>query len=400
MDAATPAIRTEDSNLVAMPDITNERSMWSLMQSQANVLVKSGMLPSSVKTAESAIAIMQTGREFGLQPMQSFRMIHIIEGKPTLSAQFMAALVNRHCAKAGGYLRQAELTDQRCVIEYKRPEWPAPQTFSFSMEDAKRAGLSGKGNWVKHPREMMYNRAVSNACRMGWPELVAGVYDPDELEAPSYSVQQAGIQQDFYAGETGLTQPGVVRNAPPASDPRERANARHFALISQKGLTDDERRALQRIAYGVQSARELSRDQLIELGNTIEAKSAAELREAIELQLQMDAEDAAAADSPDMVDDDESASEVHPRIQDAIEQRDANWIAAMEGAASMPELQRIGVQIAQANVPKESRLRSVYTKQRERIEGSSKATSARPVNDIVDQAPLMTGEPGDDRHTS
>ena len=53
MDAAKPAVRTEDSNLVAMPEISTERSVWGLMKIQADVLVKSGMLPSSVKTAEA-----------------------------------------------------------------------------------------------------------------------------------------------------------------------------------------------------------------------------------------------------------------------------------------------------------------------------------------------------------
>jgi hypothetical protein len=177
----------------ALATIHEETSQWELMRKQAHVLVASGFLPKAVQKPEAAIAIMQTGREFGLQPMESFRHIHIINGSPVLAAGFMAALVQQYCEKHGGYLRQTELTHDRCVIEYRRGNWPEAQTFTFSLDDAKAAGLAGKDNWKKHPREMLYNRAVANACRMGWPELVSGVYDPDELGGeslePTYTIE-------------------------------------------------------------------------------------------------------------------------------------------------------------------------------------------------------------------
>jgi hypothetical protein len=163
-------------------------NQWAVMREQADVLVKSGFLPKAVSSPEAAIAIMQTGREFGLEPMESFRHIHIINGAPTLAAGFMAGMVQSYCEKRGGYLRQAELTDDHCTIEYMRATWPEPQRFTFSMADAKKAGLAGKDVWQKNQKQMLYNRAVANACRMGWPDLVSGVYDPEELE----SLQPAG----------------------------------------------------------------------------------------------------------------------------------------------------------------------------------------------------------------
>lgn len=57
----------------------------------------------------------------------------------------------------------------------------------------------------------------------------------------------------------------------------------------------------------------------------------------------------------------------HPKVQQAIDNREANWLAAMEGAATMAELQRIGAEIAQAGV-KEGPLRVAYANRRDRLQ--------------------------------
>ena len=57
----------------------------------------------------------------------------------------------------------------------------------------------------------------------------------------------------------------------------------------------------------------------------------------------------------------------HPKVQQAIDNREANWLAAIEGAATMGELQRIGAQIAEAGV-KEGPLRVAYANRRDRLQ--------------------------------
>jgi hypothetical protein len=64
---------------------------------------------------------------------------------------------------------------------------------------------------------------------------------------------------------------------------------------------------------------------------------------------------------------DTGVMETHPKVQQAIDNREATWLAAMEGAATMAELQRIGAEIAQAGV-KEGPLRVAYAKQRDRLQ--------------------------------
>ena len=49
------------------------------------------------------------------------------------------------------------------------------------MADAVTAGLAGGDNWRKHPKAMLRARALSAIARLVYPDLLLGVYDPDEL---------------------------------------------------------------------------------------------------------------------------------------------------------------------------------------------------------------------------
>lgn len=153
---------------------------WQAMREQAKALVSSKFLPKAVDTPEKAIAVMMTGRELGIGPMQALRCVHIIDGKPTLAAELIAALVLRRVP--GSVLEVAESTNERCVVIAARPGRPE-RPFTFTIEDAKAAGITGKDNWKKYPRAMLRSRAITEAARAVFPDATLGVYDPDELGA-------------------------------------------------------------------------------------------------------------------------------------------------------------------------------------------------------------------------
>ena len=54
---------------------------------------------------------------------------------------------------------------------------------TFTIDDAKMAGLSGKGPWKSYPRAMLFNRAISDGRRTFAPDLFGGGkgYTPEEL---------------------------------------------------------------------------------------------------------------------------------------------------------------------------------------------------------------------------
>lgn len=151
----------------------------------AQLLAPADLLPKHLRNKPADVFLtLQLGSELGLAPMQSIRAIHVIEGKPTMSADLMAALCQRR-RDVCEYLRPVELTATVATYETKRVGWPEPIRQSFTMADAERAGIAGKDNWRKYPAAMLKARCLSAIVRAAYPDLMLGIYDPDELDAPA-----------------------------------------------------------------------------------------------------------------------------------------------------------------------------------------------------------------------
>src|SRR5262245_1785396 len=136
-------------------------------------------VPAAIRgKAEAVMACMLAGRELGIGPMQALQKIHIIQGRPTLSAELMASLVRR----AGHRIRTIERSNTVATVEGARADDPdAAETLTWTIDDAKRAELQSKENWKKYPSAMLWARAVSQLCRQLCPDVLAGMsYTPDE----------------------------------------------------------------------------------------------------------------------------------------------------------------------------------------------------------------------------
>lgn len=164
-----------------MSNLVIQGQTWATIKEQSAILVNSGFLPSSIKLPEQAMAIAIKGHEIGLPIMQSFAQISIIQGKPTLNAEGQLALIYKNCP--GAIVNFIVLSNEECVIEAKRPGGKA-NTFRFTIEDARLAGLLGKDNWRKYPRAMLRSRCISEMARSLFPDAIAGMsYTPEELGA-------------------------------------------------------------------------------------------------------------------------------------------------------------------------------------------------------------------------
>ena len=162
---------------------------WEMMKDQAVTLVKSGFLPYSIKTPEQAIAIMLKGRELGIPAMQAFSHIHIIQGKPTISAELMLALIYKNCPEAK--IEYTRYEPDGCTITATRPGHK-PAVFTFDEADAKAAQLLGKENWKKYARAMYRSRCIAEMARSVFPDCLMGCsYTPEELN-PDAKMDEEG----------------------------------------------------------------------------------------------------------------------------------------------------------------------------------------------------------------
>lgn len=200
------------------------------MRNLAGILIKSGMIPQTIKTPEQAIVILLKSRELRLPPMQAFSSIAVVNGRPVLTAEVMLALIYRDFPK--GVIEFVESSLERCVIKASR-NGQNVSTFSFSMEDAKRAGLLGKGPWQQYPAAMMRARAISAMARAVFPDALAGcVYTPEELGA---EVDEAGEIKNVVSEQLPVPPIQTEKPTSTALIPESRAEAQPTTQTAPKG---------------------------------------------------------------------------------------------------------------------------------------------------------------------
>lgn len=184
-------------------------------------LSKSQLLPFALrKKPEDVFAIVMTGQELGMAPMTALRAIHIIEGKPSLSADAMGALVMK--SPACDYLTLVESTDKVATYRAKRRGSPGETTMSFTIEEAKRAGLLSKGNWAKYPAAMLRARCLAAICRAVFPDVCLGIYEEtsEELER-STPANSDGQIADSQKTHVAAVADALKSQVAPTPEPKE-----------------------------------------------------------------------------------------------------------------------------------------------------------------------------------
>lgn len=149
------------------------------LMEQALRYVKSGLLPNAIKTPEQALIIMSQGRELGIPPTVALRQITVVNGKPTCSAELMLGLVHRTYGQAA--MRVFRTDNESCTVQYRQAGWDGVSEYTFTMDDAKRAGLLKNPVWTQYPAAMLRARAISATIRFAFPECINGLYTTEEL---------------------------------------------------------------------------------------------------------------------------------------------------------------------------------------------------------------------------
>ena len=145
----------------------------------AQLYVNGGLVPSAILRSQNpvgaAFTVLTTGMELGLPPATALRVIHVIEGRASLSADLMAGLA----MQSGVALEYLQNDNVGCKIRWTRGE--STGIVAFTIDDARTAGLLGKDNWKKYPAAMLSARATARAARQAAPDRLAGCYTPDEI---------------------------------------------------------------------------------------------------------------------------------------------------------------------------------------------------------------------------
>jgi hypothetical protein len=173
-------------------DTTTDLSLTDI-QRCARMFLASGLFPvkngpPDMQLAQLAVKIM-AGQELGIAPFAAARGIDVINGQIAPDAGLTAALVNR----SGLYRYSVEVWNaERCDLEWfcraapgtltLNGGWAAIGASSFTIEEAKQAGLLSNPAWSKYPKAMLFARALTQGARAYCPDIFLGaVYSPEEL---------------------------------------------------------------------------------------------------------------------------------------------------------------------------------------------------------------------------
>lgn len=145
----------------------------------SKALAASDLLPKQYRNnAANVLVAVEYGNALGLAPMAAIQGIHVVEGKPTASAQLIGALVRN-----AGHRLRVQGDDTHAVAVIVRADDPEFEfRAEWTMERAKQAGLAGKGVWKSYPAAMLKARAITEVARDACPEVLSGVaYTAEEL---------------------------------------------------------------------------------------------------------------------------------------------------------------------------------------------------------------------------
>ena len=153
--------------------ISNEQV--SSLERIAAIIAKSGM--GGFKTPEQATVAMLLALAEGIPLGRVIHEYHVINGRFSLRSECMLARFQ----KAGGAVEYLVHNDTEVSLTASHPKGGA-LTVVWTIERARKAGLTSNPTWTKHPAAMLTARAVAEAVRAVYPACLSGIIAEEEAE--------------------------------------------------------------------------------------------------------------------------------------------------------------------------------------------------------------------------
>jgi len=150
------------------------------IQGMAEAIARSGLF--GMKTPEQATALMLVAQAEGQHPATITQDYDIIQGKATRKTHSVLARFQQ----MGGTVEWHELTEAIADATFSHKAGGTLR-MTWTFEQAKRAGLTGKDNWKNYPRAMLRARCIAEGIRAIYPAALGGMMVSEEAQdlAPS-----------------------------------------------------------------------------------------------------------------------------------------------------------------------------------------------------------------------
>lgn len=135
--------------------------------------------------------VIMRGKELGLGVTTALAGFHVVEGRPTASADLIRSLAERdpkcryfRCIATTSTYAEWETWHANHVDGEGKP---MPTRYRYDLEEAEKAGLvrltkkGQPGMWMIRPRDMLAKTAAAKLARLVYPGATLGLYCPEEM---------------------------------------------------------------------------------------------------------------------------------------------------------------------------------------------------------------------------
>jgi|SRR6185312_3258640 len=183
----------------------------------AAMILQSGMV-KGFNSVASILTAIQYGAEMGLQPMQALQNIAMVNGRPSLYGKGLPGVVlSKNIMESFEEWFEGDGDNLTAHCRVKRKGLATERKCSFSVADAKKAGLWGRGTWTAYPRDMMMYKARARAFTL-FADVLCGLPVYEDIREIHEQVAKALPK----SADPLLKQIGVAEivkpDAPPVSD--------------------------------------------------------------------------------------------------------------------------------------------------------------------------------------
>lgn len=197
------------------------------MAEMAKVVADSGLW-SQFNSVPKVMGLMMLCQSDGIHPMHAVRHYDLIQGKPSKKSESQLA----DFYARGGKVQWLERTDKKCRAKFFSPNCPDGVEVEWTIEQAQKAGLTGKDNWRNYPRQMLSARVQAEGVQITDPGASLGMVVTEEaLDMANTVTEKAAVVAFELVGDTETKGTEVVQMAT-ATDYRVARGKLNQALLA------------------------------------------------------------------------------------------------------------------------------------------------------------------------
>lgn len=156
---------------------------------------RAGLIPKHLETDAMAVGAIMFCKQIGVPPLQGMGQVACIHGKFSAFGSLFTALaqkdpdfgfdevfyLNEKMEKICAENKNLKDPSWACVVRTQKKGSPFINEFSFTMDEAKEAGII-RNVWKTYPRSMLFFKAIARAYRATYPAALNGLMMVEDLQ--------------------------------------------------------------------------------------------------------------------------------------------------------------------------------------------------------------------------